>query len=70
MPRIDNASFYENAIKRYGCTAKGLNWNSKMSQQVRFEVLHELLGDDIVTSKLIDAGCGFGDFYLFLQEIH
>lgn len=68
MPRIDNASFYENAIKRYGCTAKGLNWNSKMSQQLRFAVLHELLGDDIVTCKLIDAGCGFGDFYLFLQQ--
>ena len=43
MPRINNKTFYENAIKRYGCTARGLNWNSKQSQHMRFEVIHELL---------------------------
>lgn len=68
MPRINNATFYENAIKRYGCSARGLNWNSKASQHKRFEVLHEFLGDEITTCKMVDAGCGFGDFYLFLQE--
>lgn len=68
MPRIDNTSFYDKAIKRYGLNAKGLNWNSKTSQQTRFEVLDEFLGDDIFTCKLVDAGCGFGDFYLFLKQ--
>ncbi len=68
MPRIDNTSFYENAIKRHGQTAKGLNWNSKTSQYTRFEVLHEFLGDEILTCKMVDAGCGFGDFYLFLKQ--
>lgn len=68
MPRIDNTLFYQKAIRQYGLNAKGLNWNSKSSQQKRFEVILELLGDDIISSKLIDAGCGFGDFYLFLQQ--
>jgi len=68
MPRINNKTFYENAIKRYGCTAKGLNWNSKNSQHTRFEVIHELLEVHLPSSTIIDAGCGFGDLYLFLQQ--
>ena len=63
MPRINNKIFYENAIKRYGCTARGLNWNSKNSQHTRFEVIHELLADHLPSSSIIDAGCGFGDYW-------
>lgn len=68
MPRIDNKLFYEKAIKRYGCTARGLNWNSKSSQYTRFEVIYELLADSISTCKVVDAGSGFGDLYLFLKQ--
>jgi len=68
MPRIDNKHFYEKAIKRYGCTARGLNWNSKTSQQTRFEVIYELLANRVTMCKIVDAGCGFGDFYLFLKQ--
>ena len=68
MPRISNKTFYESAIKRFGCTARGLNWNSKQSQYARFEAIHTLLEAEISSSKIIDAGCGFGDFYLFLQQ--
>ena len=68
MPRIDNKTFYKKAIARYGHTARGLNWNSKTSQHIRFEVIYELLGAHITSSNIIDAGCGFGDFYLFLKQ--
>lgn len=68
MPRINNKIFYENAIKRYGCTARGLNWNSKQSQQTRFEVIHEVLETHLPFCSIVDAGCGFGDLYLFLQQ--
>ena len=68
MPRINNQTFYENAIKRYGCTAKGLNWNSKNSQYTRFEALFDLISHHVPTSKIVDAGCGFGDLYLFLRQ--
>ena len=68
MPRIDNQRFYETAIRRYGCTARGLNWNSKASQHTRFEVIYELLADELSSAKMVDAGCGFGDLYLFLKQ--
>ena len=68
MPRIDNTRFYEKAIQRYGCTARGLNWNSKTSQYTRFEVIYELLASELSSSKIVDAGSGFGDFYLFLKQ--
>jgi len=68
MPRIDNKRFYEKAIQRYGCTARGLNWNSKTSQYTRFEVIYELLASELSSSKIVDAGSGFGDFYLFLKQ--
>lgn len=68
MPRINNQIFYENAIKRYGCTARGLNWNSKNSQHTRFEVIHEILADHLPLNSIIDAGCGFGDLYVYLQQ--
>lgn len=68
MPRIDNIRFYEKAIQRYGCTAKGLNWNSKTSQYTRFEVIYEILASELSSSKIVDAGSGFGDFYLFLKQ--
>lgn len=68
MPRINNQTFYEKAIKRYGCTARGLNWNSKYSQYLRFEMIHDLVGDALSSSKIVDAGCGFGDLYFFLKQ--
>lgn len=68
MPRIDTKNFYKKAIARYGFTARGLHWNSKTSQHTRFEIIHELLAHDINTAKIVDAGCGFGDLYLFLKQ--
>jgi SAM-dependent methyltransferase len=63
-----NRTFYLKAYKKYGITARGLNWNDKESQYIRFEIILEFLKDEISKSSLVDAGCGFGDFYLFLQE--
>ena len=69
MPRIDNEKFYKNALKKYGATAKGLNWHDEYYQQKRFEVIYKLIKDDINKGdSLIDAGCGFGDFYNFISK--
>lgn len=68
MPRIDNQRFYQRAIERYGCTARGLNWNSKSSQYTRFEIIYELLAHEFSSAKVVDAGSGFGDLYLFLKQ--
>lgn len=65
---MKNHTFYKQSYKKYGITARGLNWNSEDSQHIRFEVLASFLQDEILFSEIVDAGCGFGDFYLFLEK--
>ncbi len=66
--KIDNKKFYAASLKKYGKTAQGLHWNSPEAQKVRFQQLRHLLPETISHYTMIDAGCGFGDFYLYLQE--
>ena len=68
MPRIDNTKFYHAALKKYGVSAEGVNWNSEHSQIKRFEIIYKLLKTDLSKNTVADAGCGFGDFYLYLKE--
>lgn len=71
MPRINNDTFYKSALKKYGANAKGLNWHDDYSQIKRFEVIHELIMTDIQKGDImIDAGCGFGDFYTYISDYH
>jgi len=69
MPKINNNTFYLNATKKHGHTPKGLNWKDKSSQIKRFEIILEFIKDELTPkTKIVDAGCGFGDFYLFLKS--
>jgi len=67
VPRIDQERFYSASIKKYGISAEGVQWNSRFSQQIRFQQIASYL---TLESKdiIVDAGCGFGDFYHFLQD--
>jgi len=65
---MNNSTFYQKAYKRHGISARGLNWNSEESQKIRFEIICDLLKDEISSNFIVDAGCGFGDFYMFLEE--
>lgn len=64
---ISNEEFYLGAYKKFGLSAKGLNWNSKTSQEIRFKVLTHLLKDELSNSKIVDAGCGFADLLFYWQ---
>ncbi|AFL72961.1 class I SAM-dependent methyltransferase [Thiocystis violascens] len=68
MPRVDHDAFYRSALAVHGETAKGVHWNSTETQEVRFRVLRDLLPDDLSGLTLVDAGCGFGDFYCYLER--
>ncbi len=68
MPKIDPKYFYLAALQKYGVSAKALCWNSKEHQQIRFEVIRQALPNDLGNITIADAGCGFGDFWLFLQK--
>ena len=67
MSRIDNHTYYTTAIKRHGKSAQGVHWNSQHTQQKRFAVLLGMIGD-IEGASVVDAGCGFGDLYLYMQQ--
>jgi len=68
MPKIDSEQFYTSAIKTHGISAKGVNWASKENQELRFDALLKLLPNNLSNLTLGDAGCGFGDFYLYLAK--
>lgn len=66
MKKISNKQFYEKAIKEYGVTAQGVHWNNKYTQYKRFEVITSSI-KDIKNSSLVDVGCGFGEYYNYLE---
>ncbi len=68
MRKFTNEEFYESSTKKYGLHVKALHWNSKSSQQIRFKTLLEMIDEEIGSLSIADAGCGFGDLYLFMRE--
>lgn len=64
----NNYQFYNPAIKKYGISAKGVRWNSKYSQYKRFEVLTNFIENEIKESNIVDAGCGFAEYYNYLFD--
>ena len=67
MARIDQKNFYQNNYNTYGVSAEGVAWDSLQTQKRRFSAIASCLGD-IKNDTLVDAGCGFGDFYLYMKE--
>ncbi|MFT5659847.1 MAG: SAM-dependent methyltransferase [Sulfurimonas sp.] len=65
MPRIDSEQFYHSSIKKHGRSAQGVNWVSQETQELRFDIILDMLPNKI--DSLADAGCGFGDFFTYLQ---
>jgi len=57
---------YERRYNQYGISPLTLGWKDRKSQWLRFKILYEVgikEGDSI-----LDVGCGFGDFLLYLKE--
>ena len=68
MAQKDNNEFYKKSIKKHGISAQGVHWNSDFSQYKRFEILSDFIRKDIKESSIIDAGCGFGEYYNYLFD--
>lgn len=67
MARINQKDFFQNNYDTFGTTACGVAWDSEHSQKRRFSAIVSCLGD-VRNDTLVDAGCGFGDFYRYLKE--
>jgi len=64
---INNHKFYKKSIKKYGISAQGVHWNNKYTQYKRFQIITQCI-DNIRSSTIVDAGCGFGEYYKYLQN--
>ncbi len=67
MAQKHNKQFYSKSIKEFGISAQGVHWNSKHTQYKRFEIITKLIKKDIISSTLVDVGCGFGEYYKYLE---
>lgn len=58
--------YYSNKIKEYGPNSKGVDWNGKDSQYLRFDTLSNIFADKSDFS-LLDYGCGYGELLTYLN---
>jgi SAM-dependent methyltransferase len=65
QPERDTVLWYEDKVRRYGYDHRGLGFRNRSSQEKRFEALLAL--GDFHGRRLLDVGCGFGDFLAFLK---
>ena len=63
-----NTLFYKKAVERHGISARGVHWNSTYTQYKRFEILTSFINKNIFFFFLIDAGCGFVEYYNYLLK--
>jgi SAM-dependent methyltransferase len=65
-PESETRLWYEEKVRRYGYDHRGLGFRTRTSQEKRFAALVTL--GDFRGRRLLDVGCGFGDFLGFLHE--
>jgi len=53
------AEFYTETVTQHGETARGVDWNSPQSQQLRLEKLLEVVRGP-APATILDYGCGYG----------
>lgn len=58
--------YYSGRLKEHGATAKGVDWNSEESQQLRFAQLAQILPSS--DYSVIDYGCGYGALVRYLEQ--
>ena len=63
---MDVISYYNQLLEKNKDGPQSVGWGSKKSQNIRFKVLAEI--GNLKNKKILDYGCGLGDFYKFLQK--
>jgi SAM-dependent methyltransferase len=58
--------YYSARFAEHGASARGVDWNSPESQELRFEQLGILFRDDSTPFSVNDLGCGYGAFASYL----
>lgn len=64
---VEVANYYSEKLDLHGQTPRGVDWNGRESQTLRFQQLCKIVtGTD--TFSLNDLGCGYGALFEFLAE--
>jgi len=66
----DVERYYSAKVRRHGATALGVDWNSPMSQRLRFVQLLKVVDWSAGAFRLHDLGCGYGALVEHLQDRH
>lgn len=66
----DVERYYSATVRRHGPTALGVDWNSPMSQRLRFVQLLKVVDWSAGPLRLHDLGCGYGALVEHLQDRH
>ena len=59
--------YYDEKLRKYGPTPRGVDWNSTESQVLRFEQLL-MICDTTKEFSINDYGCGYGALFHYLRE--
>ena len=60
---------YEEAFKKFGASAKGVDWGKCADVEIRHKKMLQLFdGETKKTTTLLDVGCGYGAFLEFLKR--
>jgi len=59
-------NLYEHRLGKYGVAVKTVGWRDRWQQNLRFKIISEM--GDMHNRKILDVGCGFGDFYDYLLK--
>ncbi|GHN00247.1 putative methyltransferase [Cytophagales bacterium WSM2-2] len=63
----DVATYYSSKLLEFGATAKGVDWNSEQSQQLRFSQLCKIIDPLLMNFSILDYGCGYGAMLSYLR---
>lgn len=63
---LEAQTYYQARRARFSGSAERCGWLSPFTQALRFQAV--IQGCDLSSAKILDVGCGYGDFLSFLEK--
>jgi hypothetical protein len=62
------ADYYDNKARTFGATPRGADWRDAESQELRFELLSQIIHQPSEYVSVAEVGCGWGAFPLWAER--
>ncbi len=66
----DVTDYYNARLSEFGPVPRGVDWNSKDSQELRFRQLLNVVEKQAGHFTILDYGCGYGALFEFMKRSH